>query len=184
MSERSIMIISGTNRPGSNTLKVSRLIERIYSNSGRQADVYDLADLPREVFEPTVYASKPPTFQVVQQRVIAAAGLHVVLPEYNGSFPGILKYFIDLLKFPESFDRKPVAFTGISAGVFSALRPVEQLQMVFAYRNAHLYPERVFIAGIGQKLDAAGELTDLDLLKRLTTQAEGFARFADVLGKS
>ncbi len=178
-----IMIVSGTNRTNSNSLKMAHLIEQLYRNANQPAEVYDLTDLPAEVFLPTVYASKPQAFQAVQQRVVQSAGLHIVTPEYNGSFPGILKYFIDLLKFPESFDRKPVAFTGVSAGMFAAVRPVEQLQMVFAYRNAHLYPDRVFVGGIGQKLDAAGQLTDADLLKRLTTQAEGFGRFAALFGK-
>ena len=55
-----------------------------------------------------------------QQRVLDAAGLHIITPEYNGSFPGVLKYFIDMLKFPESFVEKPVAFTGEAAGLWGA----------------------------------------------------------------
>ena len=76
----------------------------------------------------------------IQNRVLDAAGLHVVTPEYNGSFPGVLKYFIDMLKFPESFDRKPVAFLGEAAGTWGGLRSVEQLQMIFGYRNATSSP--------------------------------------------
>ena len=40
--------------------------------------------------------------------VLQAEGLIVVTPEYNGSLPGVLKYFIDMLKFPESFEQRPV----------------------------------------------------------------------------
>jgi len=58
--------------------------------------------------------------------VLMAAGLHVVLPEYNGSYPGVLKYFIDMLKFPESFENKPAAFVGVANGQWGALRAVEQ----------------------------------------------------------
>ena len=36
------------------------------------------------------------------------------------------------------------------AGIWGALRPVEQLQAIFGYRNAYLYPERVFLPGIGK----------------------------------
>jgi NAD(P)H-dependent FMN reductase len=114
--------------------------------------------------------------------VLDAAGLHLVTPEYNGSFPGVLKYFIDMLKFPESFERKPVAFVGVSAGVWGALRPVEQLQMVFGYRNAHVYPERVFIPQVTAKLAADGTLADAALDGRVAKQAEGFGQFAHVLG--
>ena len=40
----------------------------------------------------------------------------MVAPEYNGSIPGALKYFIDLLPFPEAFEDRPVAFVGIASG--------------------------------------------------------------------
>jgi NAD(P)H-dependent FMN reductase len=118
----------------------------------------------------------------VQERVVKSAGLHVVTPEYNGSFPGVLKYFIDMLKFPESFERKPVAFIGLAAGIFGALRPVEQLQGIFGYRNAHVYPDRVFIAGAGQKFTPDGQLTDEALNARIAVQVDGFARFVQRVG--
>jgi chromate reductase len=182
MTTRPILVISGTNRPGSGTLKVAKVVAGHYARLGVPVDFYDLADLPPDVFLPSSYATKPPAFVAVQDRVVASAGLHVVTPEYNGSFPGALKYFIDMLKFPESFDRKPVAFVGVSAGAWGGLRPVEQLQMVFAYRNAHVYPERVFIAQSAGKLSADGVVSDAALDERIGKQAEGFARFAHVLG--
>ena len=84
---------------------------------------------------------------------------------------------IDLLKFPESFDRRPVCFTGLAAGQWGALRAVEQLQQIFGYRNAHIFPERVFMPGIGQQLGAGGQLKDEELVGRLRKQAAGFAEF-------
>ncbi len=177
-----VLIISGTNRPGSNTRRVAKLVEEHYKNQSLPAELFDLVDLPSEVFEPTVYASKPPSVVAIQKRILDAAGLHIVTPEYNGSFPGILKYFIDLLKFPESFDRKPVAFVGVAAGVFAALRPVEQLQMIFSYRNAHIYPDRVFIATVKEKLDQEGRLIDPALDQRLARQVAGFVRFTAAFG--
>jgi chromate reductase, NAD(P)H dehydrogenase (quinone) len=181
MADHPILILSGTNRPASNTLKIAKSILAQYHQQNLSAELYDLADLPPAVFLPSVYATKPAEFMAIQQQVLDAAGLHVITPEYNGSFPGILKYFIDLLKFPQSFDRKPVAFVGISDGAFGGLRPVEQLQMVFGYRNAHVYPDRVFIAGIRHKLDPQGELNDPALAERLSKQVHGFARFAGAI---
>jgi NAD(P)H-dependent FMN reductase len=172
-----ILIISGTSRPESNALKVSKVLEGHYASCGAQAAVLSLSELPPEAFVPGVYASKPPAVVAMQQRVLSASGLHVVTPEYNGSFPGVLKHFIDLLKFPESFQEKPVAFTGEAAGIWGGLRAVEQLQQIFAYRNAHLYPERVFIPGVGGKFDAGGRLTDGEIDGRLKKQAAGFAGY-------
>lgn len=172
-----IYVISGTNRPHSSTLRVARRVEQLYRTSQVRAELLNLEDLPPEMFLPNAYANKPPALIEMQQKVVDAAGLHVVLPEYNGSFPGVLKYFIDLLKFPESFERKPVAFVGVTSGGWGALRAVEQMQMVFGYRNAHLYPDRVFISGVAGKITAEGTITDAALDERLERQVQGFGHF-------
>src|SRR5688500_502262 len=140
-----VLIVSGTNRPGSNALRVATVLHRHYAQRGAAAEILSLSELPPQVCDGAAYAPKPLGLVQTQNRVLRARGLHVVTPEYNGSFPGVLKYFIDMLKFPESFDRKPVAYVGESAGIWGALRSVEQLQMIFGYRNAFGFPERVFI---------------------------------------
>lgn len=177
MLNKPILVISGTNRPNSNTLCIARIVESHYMALGVPVDLLSLEDLPPEIFSPASYAAKPASFAPIQQRVLDAAGLHIVTPEYNGGFPGVLKYFIDMLKFPDSFQARPVAFTGLAAGAFGALRPIEQLQMIFAYRNAYLYPERVFISGVRDKLDTDGNLADAGIDQRLKAQAAGFTKF-------
>ena len=148
------------NRPGCNTRKVARHIEEIYAGLKVPLRVLDLAQLPPEIFSPSSYAEKPASFRPFAETILKSSGLVVVTPEYNGSVPGVLKYFIDMLKFPESFERRPVCFVGLAAGVWGALRPVEQLQAIFGYRNAHIYPERVFLPQINNQLDGAGRLKD------------------------
>ena len=183
MHHDSILIISGTNRPGANALKVARRVAQHYQDAQVPAEMYSLEQLPPEVFLPDAYTKKPAAFAEIQQRVFDAAGLHVVMSEYNGSFPGVLKYFIDLLKFPESFDRKPVAFVGVASGAWGALRAVEQMQMVFGYRNAHTYPDRVFIPNVAAKLTPDGVLTDAAIDDRLAKQVRGFAAFSGLFAK-
>lgn len=177
-----ITLLVGTNRPGSNSRLVARQIESLYAEQQVPVRVLDLAQLPPEVFAPTAYWEKPVSFAPFAEAVLQASGLHVVTPEYNGSMPGVLKHFIDLLKFPESFERRPVCFTGIAAGQWGALRAVEHLQQIFGYRNAHIYPERVFIPGVGNQLGADGRLKDEELVGRLRKQAAGFAEFARRVG--
>lgn len=179
----SILLISGTNRPGSSTLQVARRVEQHYRDAQIPAELYNLEDLPADAFTPQAYSIKPSAFEAVQQKVLDAAGLHVVLPEYNGSFPGVLKYFIDLLRFPESFDGKPVAFVGVAAGAWGGLRAVEQMQMVFGYRHAHSYPDRVFISGVAKLLTPAGVIADPALDERLARQVRGFAQFCGLFAK-
>ncbi|WP_041744868.1 NADPH-dependent FMN reductase [Coraliomargarita akajimensis] len=178
-----ITLIIGTNRPESNTAKTAHAVRAMYESIGQQVTVLDLAELPVELFAPTAYAEKPESFKPFADAVLNADGLHVFVPEYNGSFPGVLKYFIDMLPFPESFEARPVAFTGVAAGMFGALRPVEQLQQVFGYRNAYIFPSRVFVMNVYASFDAHGTLSDEKLRERLEGQAEGFAEFIASLAK-
>lgn len=176
-----ITLISGTNRPDSNTRKVTKVIESIYDDLGVPTRFIDLQDLPPELFSPDAYAQKPPAFVPFMQSVVTASGLVVVTPEYNGSFPGVLKLFIDHLKFPESFEARPVCFVGLAAGVWGAIRSVEQLQAIFGYRNAYVFPKRVFLPGIGGAFDAQGQFANADLAKRLRDQAAEYVTFVEQL---
>jgi chromate reductase len=176
-----ISLVIGTNRPGSNTRKVAKHVEEIYAGLRVSLQVLDLAQMPPEIFNPASYAEKPASFKPFADAVLKSSGLVVVSPEYNGSIPGVLKYFIDMLKFPESFERRPVCFVGLAAGIWGALRPVEQLELIFGYRNAFIYPERVFLPEVNDLLDAKGRLQDVELLERLTKQAEGFVDFVERL---
>ena len=60
-------------------------------------------------------------------------------------------------------------------------RAVEQLQMVFAYRNAYLFNRRVFIPGSYTILDEQGDYKDSDLRERLELQAEKFQAFTKAI---
>jgi NAD(P)H-dependent FMN reductase len=172
-----IEIIAGTNRPESNAMRVAKVVLKQYKKQGVEAQILSLADMPQEIFQSTSYAEKPESFQSISQRVLDADGLHVITPEYNGSFPGVLKYFIDMLKFPESFEGKPVAFIGEAAGVWGGFRAVEQLQMVFGYRNAFILPQRLFIPKIHEKLGDNDTFSDEFLQDLLVDQCTRFPKF-------
>ncbi len=111
-----IALIIGANRPGSNTRKVAAQIEEIYAGLKVPLRVLDLAQLPPEIISQASYANKPKSFHPFAEAVLYSVGLHVVMPEHNGGMPGILKYFIDMLKFPESLERRPVCFTRRGGG--------------------------------------------------------------------
>ena len=172
-----ITVISGTNRPGSNTLKISRQVEEVLRSEGEDSTLLDLTQLPSEIFEGSSYAEKPRVFGSFQEAVESTHGILTVVPEYNGSFPGVLKYFIDMLRFPESLYEKPAAFIGLSAGRWGGLRAVEHLEMVFQYRHAHLYGRRLFIPGIAQVLDDSGKISDPELERRLHEMVTAFRNF-------
>jgi len=177
-----IVVISGTNRPGSNTRKVAGLVESLLERAGVEPYLVDLQAMPLGLFDPSAYATKPPEFAPVQEAILAAEGIVTVVPEYNGSFPGVMKVFIDMLKFPESLVETPAAFVGLSAGRWGAVRSVEHLVQLFQYRNAHVYGRRVLMPGIDSVLDGNGRLQDPELQMRLANMVEGFVAFSRKLG--
>ena len=176
-----IVVIAGTNRPHSNTLRVARLVESTLCHCGENVSLIDLGQLPAELFAPFSYATKPISFKPFQDAILDASGIVTVVPEYNGSYPGILKYFIDMLQFPESLVGKPAAFVGLSSGRWGGLRAVEQLAMVFQYRHAHLYGQRVFLPGIGNLFGDNGRLSDPGMQDRLEHATRGFVEFCRCL---
>jgi chromate reductase len=173
-------IISGTDREKSNTLIVAQIIQKIYQDLGENIEIIDMKDVKQHLMQGPHYGQElPEQLQEYTDKVLKSDGLILVVPEYNGSMPGILKYFIDHLKFPESFEYRPVCFVGLG-GMFGGLRPVEHLQGVFGYRNAFIYPQRVFLMNVWKSLQN-GQLTDIKSLELLQVQAAGFQRFTSAL---
>lgn len=177
-----ITVLSGTNREGSYTLRVATQIAQRYAQiDGVEVSLLDLRDLPAAALLPSAYDSKPAELAPLIDAVVGCDGLHVVTPEYNGGFPGALKVFIDMLPFPVAFERRAVAFTGVANGRWGALRPVEQLQQIFAYRNAFQFAERVFLPAVKSSLTEDHSPADAFVNDLLHQQVRGFARFVEAL---
>lgn len=175
-----ICIISGTNRPSSRSLEVSKIVKGLFEAQGAECEILDLRVLDFSKLDGSQYSEgKPTSIQSAVDKVNSADGIYVVCPEYNGSYPGILKYFIDHWSYPMSFEARPVAFAGLG-GKFGGLRPVEHLQGVFGYRNSYIFPERVFLSNIWSILKD-GVILDETMAELLKKQVEGFVRFVNGL---
>lgn len=173
------LVVAGTNRPQSNSLRVANVVREQLTTAGNEVELLDLGQLPAEAFAPEAYQTKPAAFAPFQDAVDRCQGIITVVPEYNGSFPGALKYWIDLLRFPGTFQDLPAAFVGIAAGTWGGLRAVEQLQMVYQYRQARLFPLRVFLPQVHTVLDDEGALNDPAVADRLQVMLTGFTAFAE-----
>lgn len=176
MHMKTICILSGTDRPGSAALKIANYIKPLYEARGVTANVVSLEDFPVEETIGGKYGQKLPRVEAYRNKVIGADGIVMIIPEYNGSFPGILKLFIDYLPFPDAFFKKPVAFIGEAAGAFGGLRAVEQMQMICAYRNALLHPDRVFLQRVTSTFDEKEGIRDHMMAKLLRDQIESFSQ--------
>ena len=179
-----ITLVAGTNRPQSMTRRVTQHIHSELTQllSGQNSiETVDLLDLPSDAFLPKSYAAKPPSFAAFENLMLHTDGILFVIPEYNGGAPGALKYFIDLLPFPQCLKGKPCSFVGLSSGRFGALRAVEQIEAVCHYRNAILFPERTFIPFAEKALTTDGVPIDEGTKKVLRQQLEHFVAFVKKL---
>lgn len=172
-----IRIISGTDRPNSNALRVSKYVRKLYRQKGVDPRIINLQDFPLEQTAGGKYGVSIPPVDDFVSRAIEADGLVIVCPEYNGGYPGILKLFIDYMPFPGALEKKPVAFIGEATGAFGAMRAVEQLQQVMGYRNAHIFPERVFIPAVDENFDMEEGIKNELQQELLENQVVNFLRF-------
>jgi len=169
-----IAILSGTNRRGGNTAKVVDHIDAIYRALGQPTRSSTSRRFHWRSFPLLAMGRRRRRSSPLPKQSWNAPDFTWLRPSTMAGVPGILKYFIDMSKFPESLDQKPACFTGVSAGGWGGLRSVEQLQAIFIYRQAHLFAERVFLSRIGDYLTAEGRIGDKEVLSQLRGQAEGF----------
>lgn len=173
-------IIVGTNRPNSRSLSIAKIILGIYQEMGESARLIELDKAGLELLTGAQYAGgQPEKLSDICREIESSDGLIFVVPEYNGSFPGALKYFIDHWSYPAAFEYRPVCFVGLG-WQWGGLRAVEHLQQIMGYRNAYAFPQRVFIQNIGGVLSETGVLKD-EIVGRLRGQAQGFSTFVRAL---
>lgn len=170
-------IISGTNRPHSNTLKLSTYYQRKLLEKGVAAHVLSLADLSGDFISANMYRTRGEAFQPYQDRILASEKFIFMIPEYNGSFPGILKTFVDACQFPDSFFNKKAALVGLSSGKYGNIRGVDHFTGVCHYVRLHVLPLRIHIPHIFQEIDADGSLHKEDTVRFTNEQIEEFIRF-------
>ncbi len=172
-----ITIIAATNRPGSNTLKLAKHYQQALKEKGTIAEVLSLEDLPANFIASDMYGKRSDAFMDIQNKITASSKFILVVPEYNGSFPGVLKTFIDACKFPESFYGKKVALVGLSSGKYGNVRGIEHLTGICHYIHLHVMPLRLHIPAFDQELDHDGHLIKEDTLRFIDQQAEQFIAY-------
>jgi NAD(P)H-dependent FMN reductase len=93
----------------------------------------------------------------LRHRLDAADAFIVVTPEYNHSYPAVLKFVIDSTS--REWAAKPVAFISYG-GISGGLRAVEHLRGVFAELHATTVRDVVSFANASGRFGADGRLRD------------------------
>lgn len=164
-----ITIISGTNRSNALSLKLSRIYQKFLNNLDAPSQIIDLSELPPDFAFSALYeqSGRNKLFNVFRQQMKDSDKFVYIVPEYNGSFPGILKTFIDGLEFPVSFQNKKCALVGLSAGVQGAGLALSHLTDIFNYCGMHVLALKPKLAQIEQNMDVEKEEITNPLYKEL-----------------
>jgi NAD(P)H-dependent FMN reductase len=172
-----IEVIIGTSRPGAYSRKVGNMVFEMYKSIGIDAGLIDLKDVPLEAFSGESINARPVPIQGFADRILKADGVHFVTPEYNGSVPGVLKFFIDLLPFPEAFQNRCFAITSVSSGYWGGIRASGHLEDVVTYKEGIIFNKKVMLVNIENLFDEKENFTgDKDRIK-LEKQVKGFVEF-------
>jgi len=140
--EYMITIISGTNRANSLTAKFAEQYGSLLSQH-EACLLFTLADLPVEVLNLDVYEKGKKSQKIIelQEKYFFNAEKFVfVFPEYNGSFPGILKVLIDVLDPKLCFGGKKAGLIGLATGRAGNLRGLDHMTSVLNHMNTSVMP--------------------------------------------
>jgi NAD(P)H-dependent FMN reductase len=172
-----ITILSGTNRIDSFTKGVAQTYFDICGEEGIEALMLDLENFPEVPLGDYLYRKNPNLIRDYGHSIFNQSDkLLLVSPEYNGSFPGILKLLIDSCE-PSIFKGKRIALVGVASGRAGNLRGMDHLTGVFHYLNAEVYSLKLPISQIRGLVDAQRLIQDVNTKEVLRNQLRGFVNF-------
>jgi chromate reductase, NAD(P)H dehydrogenase (quinone) len=172
-----ITIISSTNRPNSSTFKLAKYYQQQLSQKGVEAGILSMSELPANLIETDMFGRRSTEFQKIQDLVSATDKFLFVIPEYNGSYPGVLKIFIDACTYGESFYDKKAALVGLSSGKYGNIRGIDHFTGVCHYLHLNVMPLKLHIPNIKTEFDEQGNLFKDDTVKFTNEQIDKFIRF-------
>ena len=172
-----ITIISGTNRPHSNTLKLAKYYQKSLLKRGQESLLFSLEALPDTIIKTDLYGKRSEAFKPIQEMMSSTEKFLFIIPEYNGSFPGVLKTFIDACDFPESFYNKKACLVGLSSGRYGNIRGLDHFAGICSYLHLNVLPLRLHISSIKLEMNDSHDLFKEDTLKFTAEQMDKFIEF-------
>lgn len=163
-------IIAGTNRADSMTLKMAELYQRLFAARGVAVQLLSLHD--------TTLWERNDAYLAIEEQYLKPADRFVfIVPEYNGSYPGVLKVLFDNSDIAPCWQDKKALLTGVSTGRAGNLRGMDHLTGVLQYLQVHVYHNRLPISVVHTELDDDGNLVKDATAAAIAKQIDGFLKF-------
>lgn len=174
----SILIISGTNRKNNISTKIAELYAQKLNAKSIESEILSLVDLPADFIFSALYENggKNLDFNPFREKIMNYKKMIFIVPEYNGSFPGVLKAFIDGLKYPDSFKHKKFALVGLSSGVQGGALALSHLTDILSYLGGNVMGNRMKIYRIEENFKN-GEIVNPTFENLINLQVDDFINF-------
>jgi chromate reductase len=151
--------------------------------AGYALDIRPIREIP--LYDADLEArGTPPPVQLLKAALAEADGLIIASPEYNGSFPGVLKNTLDWLSRPARdigriFAGMPVGIIGATTGPMGTVGAQAALLPVFRALRTIIYTDRLLRASHAQEVfDDAGTIQNAEFQARFSSYLQGFCAFA------
>lgn len=165
-----ITIISGSSRQDNNTKKVALEYQRLLKERNVAANLLALDE--------TAMTERDAAFIKTEHELLTPAQRFIIImPEYNGSYPGILKLMIDNTDVAKVWWYKKVLLTGISTGRAGNLRGMEHLGGSLLHMKMMVHYNRLPISLVDKLMNEQGQFTDVPTLKAISMQLDEFLNF-------
>ncbi|HMJ45681.1 MAG TPA: NAD(P)H-dependent oxidoreductase [Ferruginibacter sp.] len=165
-----ITIISGANRSDNNTKKVALEYQRLLKEKNFESRMLALDE-----FNLTVRNEE--FIRIENELLVPADKFIIIMPEYNGSYPGILKLVIDNTEVARVWWYKKVLLTGVSTGRAGNLRGMEHLTGSLLHMKMLVHPNRLPVSLVDTLMDGNGHFNDTATLQAVNSQLEQFLNF-------
>ncbi|MEP6597686.1 MAG: NAD(P)H-dependent oxidoreductase [Ginsengibacter sp.] len=162
-------IISGTHRIGSYSEKVANEYNRILQKKNINGTILSLKNMD-------VLHRSPEFLKTENEILIPAKKFIFIIPEYNGTFPGVLKAMIDNSDIAKAWYHKKALLTGVSTGRAGNLRGMDHLSASLHYLKMNVHHNKLPISAIDKVMDANGRLNE-ETLKAIDEQLSEFINF-------
>lgn len=169
----SLLIISASQRHGSQSIKVANFIkEMLLRDFEVQANLLDLASesLPIWTDHPDRKDEQATAWQPISQRCIDAFGFVIVTPEWGGGITPVLKNFFLYCNHQELAD-KPAYIVSITSGYAGGGYPAAELRLG-SFKNTQIcyIPEQLILRSITHILNDPEPTSQDDFTARVRLQ--------------
>jgi NAD(P)H-dependent FMN reductase len=152
---------------------IAELYQSILLKKNAPSEIIELEDLPSDFIDNALYENngKNELYNKFHDQLVDGKKFVFIIPEYNGSFPGILKTFIDGMTYPNTFRNKKCALVGLSSGIGGGGIAMSHLTDIFHYLGMHVLALKPKLAKIEQNM-SDNLLTNRLYMDLLQTQAD------------